>query len=79
MDATKNFAVMQKTINTTARQVEQYEAAGMPIPKWLSKKIVAVDLCTRDWNKGVALMIDALQDEKSAIEKAQYVKYSPAR
>ena len=74
---TTDFAVLQRTIDTTNRQIENFDRCGQPRPEWLEKKIAAVETLSTDWNDGVAKVIDALQDEREALGNARYTPYHP--
>lgn len=50
-------------------------AHGVPQQPWLTKQIAGIHLATTDPKAGLTMLIDGLQDERDALDKAQYKLY----
>ena len=72
-----NYDAMRRSVEQTYAQAVDYINRGQPRPAWLQKKIDAVLLMATDWTRGVALMIEALQDHMDALDAAEFIPYRP--
>ena len=57
--------------------VRQYQNTATPRPAWLQKQVDAVYLSDTDPERGLAMLIDGMQDERTALERAKYTPYHP--
>lgn len=58
-------------------KAQRYDRMGKERPAWLVKQINAVHTATEDFQRGVSMLIDGLQDELDALRTARYVSYKP--
>ena len=69
-----NEAVL-RSMQRTLAQSEDFTRCGQPFPGWLVKQLKGLDLLGTDWEAGLALYIDGLQDEDDAVQESRLSRY----
>lgn len=59
-------------LDRVVTKVERYADAGRALPPWLKKQAKAVQLVGTDFDRGLALLIDGLQEERDSLEDWSY-------
>ena len=67
--------ILNSTFETTLVQVDEFQKTGQPRPTWLQRKVDAIYLSETDPERGLAMLIDGLRDEKRALTAAKYKRY----
>jgi hypothetical protein len=62
--------ILRRNIEMAYSKAERFRACGM-WPDYIDKQMKAIELMKTNFQKGLALFLDGLQDERDTIRKAR--------
>ena len=62
-------AFREQSLQKTCRQYEDFKNRDLPIPSWLQKQKDAIYLMETNFQRGLAMYIEGLQEEKEILEE----------
>lgn len=74
-----NYDILLSSVDQTHKQLKDCLDCGRPVPSWLQKKAEAIIEMGTDWQRGVAMMIDGLQDESDHLRSVETQSMEPGK